>query len=267
MTLELKTGEHRQRPTAGSAFAVLRSSPARGGSSVGQLPPKKGANIADGQRRGDWRLFSALVDVMERRVLLFSCNLAFPNCCYCCGSTEDLVDEEELSKRTVPASTSEYQRVPASPPTVRCLQRTRRSCTDPWACPRCCSGRQRSDHLQRKGGPPPCLQFPALVLNSNRSSLSFVKAVGIEPLVGCLLLSARVWNQARQCLYDRVLNCLQYRVLCSSMDVQCGDDYHLRGLYLHTLSFSLPLSLSLSLSLSLCKKGIRWSINGTGIMG
>ena len=53
VTLELKTGEHRQRPTAGSAFAVLMSSPARGGSSVGQLPPKKGANIADGQLRGD----------------------------------------------------------------------------------------------------------------------------------------------------------------------------------------------------------------------
>ena len=34
---------------------------------------------------------------------LFSCNLAFPNCCYCCGSTEDLVDEEELRGR--------YQRV------------------------------------------------------------------------------------------------------------------------------------------------------------
>ena len=44
VTLELKTGEHRQRPTAGSAFAVLMSSPARGGFSVGQLPPKKGAN-------------------------------------------------------------------------------------------------------------------------------------------------------------------------------------------------------------------------------
>ena len=63
VTLELKTGEHRQRPTAGSAFAVLMSSPARGGFSVG--PPKKGANIADGQLRGDWRLFNALVDVME----------------------------------------------------------------------------------------------------------------------------------------------------------------------------------------------------------
>ena len=48
VTLELKTEEHRQRPTAGSAFAVLMSSPARGGSSVRQLPPKKGANIADG---------------------------------------------------------------------------------------------------------------------------------------------------------------------------------------------------------------------------
>ena len=103
VTLELKTGEHRQRPTAGSAFGVLMSSPARGGSSVGQLPPKKGANIADGQLRGDWRLFNALVDVMERRVILFSCNLAFPNCCYSCGSTEDLVDEEELRGR--------YQRV------------------------------------------------------------------------------------------------------------------------------------------------------------
>ena len=34
---------------------------------------------------------------------LFSCNLAFPNCCNCCGSTEDLVDEEELRGR--------YQRV------------------------------------------------------------------------------------------------------------------------------------------------------------
>ena len=93
VTLELKTGEHPQRPTARSAFAVLMSSPARGGF---LLPPKKGANIADGQLRGDWRLFNSLVDVMERRVLLFSCNLAFHNCCYCCGSTEDLVDEEEL---------------------------------------------------------------------------------------------------------------------------------------------------------------------------
>ena len=41
---------------------------------------------------------------------LFSCNLAFPNCCYRCGSTEDLVDEEDLSWT-----------VPASPPSVRCL--------------------------------------------------------------------------------------------------------------------------------------------------
>ena len=76
MTLELKTGEHRQRPTAGSAFAVLMSSPARGGFSVGQLPPKKGANIADGQLRGDWRLFNALVDVMERRGLGFTAGTA-----------------------------------------------------------------------------------------------------------------------------------------------------------------------------------------------
>ena len=74
VTLELKTREHRQRPTTGRAFAVLMSSPARGGSLVG--PPKKGANIADGQLRGDWRLFNALVVVMERRVLLFSCSLA-----------------------------------------------------------------------------------------------------------------------------------------------------------------------------------------------
>ena len=94
----------------------------------------------------------------------------------------------------------------------------------------------RSDHPQRKGGPPHCLQFPALVLNLNRSS--FVKAVRFEPLVDCSLLFARVWNQARQCLHDRVLNCLQYRVLCSSMDVQCGD-YHLCGLYLHSLSLSV----------------------------
>ena len=50
----------------------------------------------------------------------------------------------------------------------------------------------RSDHPQRKGGPPHCLQFPALVLNSNRSSLSCVKVVGIELLVDCSLLSARV---------------------------------------------------------------------------
>ena len=34
---------------------------------------------------------------------LFSYNLAFPNCSYCCGSTEDLVDEKELRGR--------YQRV------------------------------------------------------------------------------------------------------------------------------------------------------------
>ena len=34
VTLELKTGEHPQRPTAGSAFAVLMSSPARGGSLI-----------------------------------------------------------------------------------------------------------------------------------------------------------------------------------------------------------------------------------------
>ena len=33
-TLELKTGEHPQGPTAGSAFAVLMSSPARGGSLI-----------------------------------------------------------------------------------------------------------------------------------------------------------------------------------------------------------------------------------------
>ena len=68
--------------------------------------------------------------------------------------------------------------------------------------------------------------------------LCFVKAVGIEPLVDCSLLSARVWNQARRCLHHRVLNCLQNRVLCSSMDVQCGD-YHLCGLYLHSISLSL----------------------------
>ena len=34
VTLELKTGEHPPRPTAGSAFAVLMSSPARGGSLI-----------------------------------------------------------------------------------------------------------------------------------------------------------------------------------------------------------------------------------------
>ena len=34
VTLELKTREHPQRPTAGSAFAVLMSSPARGGSLI-----------------------------------------------------------------------------------------------------------------------------------------------------------------------------------------------------------------------------------------
>ena len=77
VTLELKTGEHRQRPTAGSAFAVLMSSPALGGFSLGQLPPKKGAIIADGQLRGDWRLFNALVvDVMERRGLGFTAGTA-----------------------------------------------------------------------------------------------------------------------------------------------------------------------------------------------
>ena len=123
---------------------------------------------------------------------------------------------------------------------MRCLQRTRTSCTDPWACPRCCSGRQAHEEVITRSAlfAPHCLQFPALVLNSNRSSLSFVKAVGIEPLIDCSLLSACVWNQARQCLHDRVLNCLQYRVLCSSMDVQCGD-YHLCGLYLHSLSLSV----------------------------
>ena len=52
------------------------SSPARRGFSVGQLPPKKGANIADGQLRGDWRLFNALVDVMERRGLGFTAGTA-----------------------------------------------------------------------------------------------------------------------------------------------------------------------------------------------
>ena len=77
MTLELKSGEHRQRPTAGSAFAVLMSSPARGGFSVGQLPPKKGANIADGQLRGDWRLFNALVDAIALRSCLESGSAVF----------------------------------------------------------------------------------------------------------------------------------------------------------------------------------------------
>ena len=33
----------------------------------------------------------------------FSSNLALPNCCYCCGSTTDLVDELELRRK--------YQRV------------------------------------------------------------------------------------------------------------------------------------------------------------
>ena len=33
--------------------------------------------------------------------------------------------------------------VPASPPSVRCLQRTRTSCTDTWACPRCCPAAKR----------------------------------------------------------------------------------------------------------------------------
>ena len=36
--------------------------------------------------------------------------------------------------------TSEYTK-------VRCLQRTRMSCTDPWACPRCCSGRQAHEEV------------------------------------------------------------------------------------------------------------------------
>ena len=67
----------------------------------------------------------------------------------------------------------------------------------------------------------------------------------------CSLHSARVWNLARQCFHDRVLNCLQYRVWCRSMDVQCGD-YRLCELFY---------------TLSECKKGIHWSINDTGIMG
>ena len=95
VTLELKTGEHPQRPTAGSAFAVLMSSPARGGSLIAA------EKRSEHRRRSASRWLAAvqlLVDVMERRVLLFSCNLAFHNCCYCCGSTEDLVDEEEQGR-------------------------------------------------------------------------------------------------------------------------------------------------------------------------
>ena len=137
VTLELKTGEHRQRPTAGSAQVrcadVLTSTR---WFFRWTIAVEERSEHRRRQLRSDWRLFNALVDVMERRVLLFSCNLACPNCCYCCGSTEDLVDEEELR--------GWYQRVNQ---VCGGLQRTRTSCTDPWACLRCCSGRQAQEEV------------------------------------------------------------------------------------------------------------------------
>ena len=54
-----KTDEQRQRPTTGSAFAGMMSSPARGGK-------RRKLNNLDGQLRGDWRLFNVLVDLMRK---------------------------------------------------------------------------------------------------------------------------------------------------------------------------------------------------------
>ena len=45
--------------TTGSAFAGMMSSPARGGK-------RRKLNNLDGQLRGDWRLFNALVDLMRK---------------------------------------------------------------------------------------------------------------------------------------------------------------------------------------------------------
>ena len=73
----------------------------------------KTGNIASAQPEYDYvwgaALFPAEHPLLERVVgettdcaadvspHLFSCNFAFPNCCYCCGSTKDLMDEEELT--------------------------------------------------------------------------------------------------------------------------------------------------------------------------
>ena len=174
---------------------------------------------------------------------LFSCNLAFPNCCYCCGSTEDLVDEEELRGR--------YQRI-------------HQVCS---ACKE--RGRVARTHGPVQGVAPAAKRIkkwsPAA---QGRTSALFVVSctcVEFEQVKFEFCESCRDWASNR--LFIALRLCLESgsavftrqstelstnRVLCSSMDIQCGD-YHLCGLYLH--------------SLSECKKGIRWSINGTGIMG
>ena len=152
VTLELKTGEHRQHPTGVRLRLWCGTSPP---------PPPPEHPLLE---RVVGETTDCAADVSPH---LFSSNLAFPNCCYCCGSTEDLVDEEEPRGR--------YQRVHQV--CGACKERGRVARTHG-----CCSGRQAHEEVitrQRTGGPPHCLQFPALVLNSNRSSLSFVKAVGI----------------------------------------------------------------------------------------
>ena len=244
-----KTDEQRQRPTTGSAFAGMMSSPARGGK-------RRKLNNLDGQLRGDWRLFNALVDLMRKEAwgLLVVRPGPLGSSSWRCSlpSYSDFSYQSALwVHRTsfflpfslAPRSFWAGQRLPI----WTCLKSTGTHVSRGWL------------HAWR-GGATVYYEKQQIVCSKCPTTMDAVIRVASDlrsnppPSIRldevCRLFGFINRSHTRQYLHNRVLDCQQYRVWCRSTNVQCGD-YHsvLWTIFTNTLCVE------------------RGSINGTRIMG